>query len=387
MDKSSSNQSYDSTVGAGQNHSVETVAAFSRPPEVEPLGEEGTALPPETEAFIAECEPGLARRCRDGAVRILRNEKQTNAGRIDTGLQLIEHKRELGHGRFEIFIGTLDFSKKHAERCMSVARHFGTHRDLMSGVAWSALCELSAKEVSQEVRDEVIARRKAGEYVTRKDIQSLIDRASKAMPRPVTKTTRPVLPQTAPSPSEKRPASLAAVPDRSRAVALLAHSDSSVTGKANEFTVTISDVQPPIDGRPDLARSTARAVELLPAPQANTVPSREQVDIPAVMHEDLPALAALVQPGSAVADNMIEEATSTSGPHVSGDQASGTDPSSVKVVRVLFVKLTREEGQELYLCMKRKGGELMHLLGQRYGTAEADSRAMGGDFDHRAAVD
>ncbi|MHB2209697.1 hypothetical protein [Methylobacterium sp. CM6257] len=386
MEKSSSKLSYDSTVGADEDHSVETDAAFSRPPEMKPLGEEGTALPPEAQAFIAQCEPGLAERCHASALRILKIEKQTTAGRIKYGLELIERKRELGHGRFETFIGTLDCSKKHVERCMSVARHFGPHHDLMSGVAWSALCELSAKEVSQEVRDEVIARLKAGKHVTRKDIQSLISEASSAMSRPVTKTDRPVLPQTVPSPSEKRPDSPAAVPDRSRAVALLAHSDSSVTGKTNEFTVTMSDVQSPIDWRPDVARSTARAVELLPAPQTNTVPSQEQVDIPAVMHEDLPALASLVQPDGAVAENLAETATSTSEPQMLGRQESGAALLPGKAVELLSGMVTREEALGLYGCWRRTYGEFMRLFGQHYGIAETDADVMTDECEHRGDI-
>jgi hypothetical protein len=389
MDKSSFNLSNGRTVGADQDRSLETDAALSLSPEIDSLVGEGAALPPAAEAFIAKCGPEMAKRCRVIGLAILSIERQTSAGRIDNGLLLIElkaDKSECKHGQFTEFVEALGFHIKDAGRCMRVARHFGQHRDLMSGVIWSALCDLTAKEVPQAVRDEVIARRRAGEHLTRKDIQSLISEASRAMSRPVTKTDRSGPPKTSPSPSEERPDPPTAVPDRSRAVALLARSDSSVISKTNEFAVTMSDVQPPIDGRPDLARSTARAVELLPAPQTMTMPSQEPVDVPAVLYEDLRALSSPVQPDNAVSENMIEPAPSTSGTHKSDGEDSGTAMSASQAVDLLSGKVTREEALELYYCWKGAFSEFVRLFGQRYGVAEADARVMGDECGNRTEV-
>ncbi|MGH1588864.1 hypothetical protein ACRBEV_11445 [Methylobacterium phyllosphaerae] len=376
MDKSSSNLSYDSAVGADHDHSVETDAAFSRPPEMDPPEEEGTALPPETEAFIAECEPGLAKRCRDGAARILNNEKQSNAGRIDTGLQLIEHKRELGHGRFGTFIGTFDYEKKHAERCMSVARHFGPHCDLVSGVAWSGLCALTAKKVSQQLRDEVITRLKAGEHLTRKDIQSLISEASKALCRPVSKTDCPVLPQTTPSPSEKLPDSLPAVPDRSRAVALLALSDGSITGEANEFAVTMSDVQPPSDHKPNDAQPATAVVELQSPPPAITGPSQGQVDALLPIHAPSGALAMSVHPDCPFSGKGIQLAIANASTQTTDDVNRTTARAAENAVELIVGNLVRSEVLELGRWLERADDiEFMCCLRRRCGISEVNAHS------------
>ncbi|MGH1588791.1 hypothetical protein ACRBEV_10990 [Methylobacterium phyllosphaerae] len=387
MKKSLSEFSYDNILGAVHDQSSEADTEIIRPPEIDPLISNATVLPPKLNVFLAGYDPSEAKVLRDSALHILNNEKQGIIGRIDNGLELIARKVKLGHGRYMEYISTLEISEKHAERCTNVARHFSRYRDLVSGVAWTALCDLAAKSTPDEARDEVIARLKTGEYLTRQDIKKVIESASSPKPQPVTKTDRPGLPRSSLSAPEKRPDDLNALPDRSRAVALLAHAGDSITGKANDVAGTTSDVQPSGDQTPDAAYLSVRAIALLPAPQSQSVPSEVRAHIPTVMQGYPPAPMSLAQLDCANNEEAIEEATSSSDLHKAGEQEGDTELSPVKVFGMLSDKLTREEGRELLLCMKFKGSELMHLLGQYYSMAEADAFAMGGDRDKPAAFD
>jgi hypothetical protein len=104
--------------------------------------------------------------------RIKERENKNKKDKIETGLDLIEMRKlkTLPHGRFIKWIKLhFEMGLKTAERYMKMAEHFGDKIDTVSNLGLSVCYELC--ELTDEDREKFVARAKAGEKVTRKEVR------------------------------------------------------------------------------------------------------------------------------------------------------------------------------------------------------------------------
>ena len=101
--------------------------------------------------------------------------KRTAEDIIEIGLDLIIAKEKCGHGGFEKWLkAEFEMTQKSATRLMNVANTFGDYKsDNLSVLKISALYELAAPSMPEEVRTEIIERVENGETVDLKEIQRL----------------------------------------------------------------------------------------------------------------------------------------------------------------------------------------------------------------------
>lgn len=130
-----------------------------------------------------------------GEIRALM--KRTAQDIIEVGQRLIEVKKQLGHGRFGVWLeAEFDWTWKSATRFMNVADKFKF--DNLSNLNFdpSALYELSAPSTPEPARTEAIARASAGEPITYSTAKAIRNKhtatRSKSKP-PVKKTSETVV--------------------------------------------------------------------------------------------------------------------------------------------------------------------------------------------------
>lgn len=93
---------------------------------------------------------------------------------IEVGRELIEQKKQLGHGNFLPWIeAEFGMSERNAQRYMQIATEFSSNTTRVSHLSFRALAALAAPSTQPEVRTEVLERAAAGETVTAKQIAEL----------------------------------------------------------------------------------------------------------------------------------------------------------------------------------------------------------------------
>lgn len=100
---------------------------------------------------------------------------------IEVGRELIEQKKQLGHGNFLPWIeAEFGMSADSAGRFINVATRLGTEFRTVRNLAPTALYALAAPSTPEPVRTEVLERAAAGETVTAKQIAELKAKLLKA---------------------------------------------------------------------------------------------------------------------------------------------------------------------------------------------------------------
>lgn len=110
----------------------------------------------------------------DATTRLHVLERKTGEQVLEIGRILIEVKAALGHGQFGAWLESeFGWTYESARRFMRVAEVFGENTQIV-GFALSALYALASGTVSDEVRQEFIAKAEAGERVTHRDVKARI---------------------------------------------------------------------------------------------------------------------------------------------------------------------------------------------------------------------
>jgi hypothetical protein len=113
--------------------------------------------------------------------RIHRRYRQQCEDIIATGLELIEAKGKLRHGKFKQWLrDEFAWTDRTARRYMTVAQVFGRKTDIVSVLPAQTLYRLAAPTTPQEVRDELLARVEAGERITREVVLETLRRPGRA---------------------------------------------------------------------------------------------------------------------------------------------------------------------------------------------------------------
>ncbi|MFD2676972.1 DUF3102 domain-containing protein [Camelimonas lactis] len=93
---------------------------------------------------------------------------------IEVGRELIQQKKDLGHGNFLPWIeAEFGMSRFTADRFMNVAERLGDKCSSVQHLGSTALYALAAPSTPEPVRTEVLERAASGEKVTAKEIEAL----------------------------------------------------------------------------------------------------------------------------------------------------------------------------------------------------------------------
>lgn len=127
------------------------------------------------EAFDYSTVPAdKAASARAAAERIRGRMQLAAESIIEVGRELIQQKKDLGHGNFLAWIeAEFGMSERNAQRYMQVFEHFGSNATRVSDLSFRALVALSSDSTPEPVREQVLERAAAGEKVTAKEIEKL----------------------------------------------------------------------------------------------------------------------------------------------------------------------------------------------------------------------
>ncbi len=133
--------------------------------------------------------------------------KRTAQDIVEIGQKLVKVKEKLGHGRFGAWLeAEFEWSIQTAKRFMNVAAAF-QNQQFVDFIAPSALYELAAPSIPDAVRDEALARAKAGESITYSTAKALKQKYVPSTAKPEAKAvgqlpSPPEVKQTLPLPSQ-----------------------------------------------------------------------------------------------------------------------------------------------------------------------------------------
>lgn len=111
--------------------------------------------------------PTLAASARAAAERIRGRMQLAAESIIEVGRELIQQKKDLGHGNFLPWIeAEFQWSQPTAHRYMSVAETFGRDYSRVNNLSFKAMIALSSDATPEPVRTEVLERAASGERAT-----------------------------------------------------------------------------------------------------------------------------------------------------------------------------------------------------------------------------
>lgn len=127
--------------------------------------------------------------------------KSASENIIETGLELIDAKESVGHGKFEQWLDSqFGLGERTARKMMAVGRQFKTAQYADLQLAPSALYLLAEPKTPEKVREKFIAKAKT-EEVTHKEVKNAIDKTKQAKKKkPAVKKAKKEAPPKKPPP-------------------------------------------------------------------------------------------------------------------------------------------------------------------------------------------
>ena len=111
---------------------------------------------------------------RDAVARVRARTSRMVRDIIETGQDLIEVKKRIGHGKFLKWMDAeFKMTERTAQRFMAVAEKFGAKYDIVSDLSPSVIYELAAPSTPDETIDEIVEQARTGKRVTVAEVKKL----------------------------------------------------------------------------------------------------------------------------------------------------------------------------------------------------------------------